>query len=69
MNIKILEKKMLEHISIFLEVNPDVSPENCVCQNCGEWFVKIDRLAPYHWEMCQCNCGNPITISDIKYNK
>ena len=38
----------------FLKVNADIRPELLVCSKHGRWYVEIDHLAPYHWELCRC---------------
>lgn len=49
--------KIPKEISEFLAANPDVPQFMCICE-CGRWFSRVDRLAPYHWEKSFCNkCG------------
>lgn len=41
-------------IKVFMEANSDVPREMLVCDRCGKWWSKLDALAPYHWEECEC---------------
>jgi len=42
-------------VKIWLEVNNDVGWEFLVCAEHGKWYVWIDHLAPYHFEMSKCS--------------
>lgn len=49
---------MPKNIAAWLSVNIEEPPRSLICQKCGDWYAKIDHLAPYHYEMCYCKkCG------------